>query len=270
MATCAMPLDLRSHRHIDLRSSGDLRSSRETDYASSSSRSESPISSDNRCESPISSHFRLYRDGDGDFPVSTVLDERPAHTWSVIQWYQQSQHFPNYTAKSKPVFPAKSEPYYSVKSEPHGEYPSYPAKMTLESWAQPLTPPLSDFSPALSPASEGGYRMPTPPDWTSQALSPPVKRRQARPRPYDKQAGARGRRQITEEERKLRKKEQNKSAATRYRMKKKEEQEHIGTDQDVLESRNGELKDRVTKLTNELSYLKQLMQQVMQYQRAGS
>jgi len=148
--------------------------------------------------------------------------------------------------------------------------PAMPPQMTLESWAQPLTPPLSDFSPALSPASEGGYRMPTPPDWTSQALSPPVKRRQARPRPYDKQAGARGRRQITEEERKLRKKEQNKSAATRYRMKKKEEQEHIGTDQDVLESRNGELKDRVTKLTNELSYLKQLMQQVMQYQRAGS
>ena len=73
-----------------------------------------------------------------------------------------------------------------------------------------LSPPLSE---PLSPPSgcDESRGLAAAPDWSPLTLAPPAKRRQARPRPYDKQA----RRQVTEEERRQRKKEQNKSAATR-------------------------------------------------------
>ena len=53
-----------------------------------------------------------------------------------------------------------------------------------------------------------------------------------------------------------------------YRQKKKEEQELISTDQEQLEARNAQLKDRVNTLTRELSYLKHLMQEVIKFKRS--
>jgi len=99
-----------------------------------------------------------------------------------------------------------------------------------------------------------------------KAASPSRRRQNRPPRPYDKQQ----RRQVTEEERRERKKEQNKTAATRYRRKKKEEQEGNCMDLDVLESRNKSLKDRVSTLTREVSYLRHLMQEVLKYKRASN
>ncbi|KAF0307018.1 Cyclic AMP-dependent transcription factor ATF-4 [Amphibalanus amphitrite] len=142
--------------------------------------------------------------------------------------------------------------------------PLMPQQMSLDHWVPTLTPPLPEPLSPPSGCDESRGLMATPPDWSPPTLAPPAKRRQARPRPYDKQA----RRQITEEERRQRKKEQNKSAATRYRQKKKEEQELISTDQEQLEAHNAQLKERVNTLTRELSYLKHLMKEVIKFKRS--
>lgn len=63
-------------------------------------------------------------------------------------------------------------------------------------------------------------------------------------------------------DRKLRKKQQNKDAATRYRQKKKLEQDIINDDVFVLETRNTELKDKVDRMSKEISYLKSLLTDV--------
>ncbi|XP_037074625.1 activating transcription factor of chaperone-like [Pollicipes pollicipes] len=138
--------------------------------------------------------------------------------------------------------------------------PLLPQQMSLDGWVPTLSPPPSDpFSPPVACEELRGQS--AGPDWSPPTLAPPAKRRQARPRPYDKPT----RRQVTEQERRERKKEQNKTAATRYRQKKKEEQELACTDQEVLQARNSQLKERVNTLTRELAYLRHLMQEVAKY-----
>lgn len=63
-------------------------------------------------------------------------------------------------------------------------------------------------------------------------------------------------------ERKERKKGQNKEAATRYRQKKKKEAESLSSELEGLEKKNGELKDKVGSLEQEISYLKTLLQEI--------
>lgn len=139
--------------------------------------------------------------------------------------------------------------------------PLLPQQMSVDSWVPALSPLSDSYSPA--PVAEEPAGLIQGPDWSPPSLVPPAKRRQARPRPYDKPA----RRQVTEEERRQRKKEQNKTAATRYRQKKKEEQEMVCTGQEVLEARNAQLKEHVNVLTKELSYLKHLMKEVVKYKK---
>jgi len=136
-----------------------------------------------------------------------------------------------------------------------------------ETWAPALSPSeMEPWSPTGSSDSDFGLDA-----WSPLSETPAGRRRQARPRPYDKPEageGGGGRRHLTEEERRLRKKEQNKNAATRYRQKKKEEQEIVSLDQDALEGRNKELRDNVAGLTKELQYLRQLMREVIRHKHA--
>lgn len=64
-------------------------------------------------------------------------------------------------------------------------------------------------------------------------------------------------------DKKLRKKVQNKSAALRYRQKKKSEQTILDEQFEALETRNKELKDKVSGMTQEINYLKTLMADVI-------
>lgn len=59
--------------------------------------------------------------------------------------------------------------------------------------------------------------------------------------------------------RRERKRKQNKDAATRYRQKKRKECIAIKCEEDILESKNKELKSQVQQLSNEISYLKGLL-----------
>lgn len=60
-----------------------------------------------------------------------------------------------------------------------------------------------------------------------------------------------------------RKKLQNKEAAIRYRIKKREEAQCMQDEETVLLKTNSELKDRVQKLKNEISYLKSLTKEIL-------
>lgn len=60
--------------------------------------------------------------------------------------------------------------------------------------------------------------------------------------------------------RKERKKQQNKEAATRYREKKRTEARVLMDEETSLEKQNQELKEKVQQLSNEISYLKSLME----------
>jgi len=61
---------------------------------------------------------------------------------------------------------------------------------------------------------------------------------------------------------KLRKKEQNKTAALRYREKKKSEHGSVMTEYEILESRNCELKTKVSDMMKEIDYLKGLIAEI--------
>lgn len=60
-------------------------------------------------------------------------------------------------------------------------------------------------------------------------------------------------------EKKERKKAQNRTAAFRYREKKKSEQEMIDDELELLTTKNGILKDKLTEMETEFRYLKKLM-----------
>jgi len=64
-------------------------------------------------------------------------------------------------------------------------------------------------------------------------------------------------------DRKERKKIQNKTAALKYRQKKKEETKKVFTEVELLEIKNKELKNKVESISKEISYLKQLMSDVL-------
>ena len=72
------------------------------------------------------------------------------------------------------------------------------------------------------------------------------------------------------EDRRLRKKEQNKTAATRYRLKKKAELEILLDEEASLAIRNKELKRKYEDLSKEVSYLKNLMREVLLAQKSKS
>lgn len=59
-----------------------------------------------------------------------------------------------------------------------------------------------------------------------------------------------------------RKKEQNKTAALRYRQKKRSENGTVSSEYEALEKRNGELKEKVTEMTREVNYLKELIAEI--------
>ena len=61
---------------------------------------------------------------------------------------------------------------------------------------------------------------------------------------------------------KLRKKEQNKTAAIRYREKKRSEHGSVVTEYEILESRNSDLKTKVSDMMKEIDYLKGLIAEI--------
>ncbi|CAK8695519.1 unnamed protein product [Clavelina lepadiformis] len=66
----------------------------------------------------------------------------------------------------------------------------------------------------------------------------------------------------TTQERKQRKRDQNKNAATRYREKKRLEQQDRDTELSQLDGKNKSLRDKVTQISREIDYLKELMLEV--------
>lgn len=76
--------------------------------------------------------------------------------------------------------------------------------------------------------------------------------------PYTKEKPAK----VRSPQQKKRKREQNKDAATRYRVKKRDEQNSIQKELSGLEKENVDLKEKVTSLSKEIEYLKNLMLEV--------
>lgn len=79
----------------------------------------------------------------------------------------------------------------------------------------------------------------------------------SRPAPYTKPKG-----RARNPDRKERKKEQNRSAALRYREKKRSEKGGLESECNQLQERNDELREKVDKISHEISYLKNLMAEV--------
>lgn len=67
---------------------------------------------------------------------------------------------------------------------------------------------------------------------------------------------------LTTAEKKERKRAQNKNAATRYREKRRAEARVVSEEQSVMEDKNRDLKDKVTLLTREIQYMKELLIEV--------
>ncbi|XP_068717136.1 cyclic AMP-dependent transcription factor ATF-4-like [Montipora capricornis] len=76
--------------------------------------------------------------------------------------------------------------------------------------------------------------------------------------PYTKEKPAK----VRSPQQKKRKREQNKDAATWYRIKKRDEQNSIQKELSGLEKENVDLKEKVTSLSKEIEYLKNLMLEV--------
>ncbi|XP_029446044.1 cyclic AMP-dependent transcription factor ATF-4 [Rhinatrema bivittatum] len=129
-----------------------------------------------------------------------------------------------------------------------------------------------DSGICLSPESYVGSPQHSP---TSSLASSPASQSQlefpssGRPKPYDlptenktlltKVKAASGERKV---DKKLKKMEQNKTAATRYRQKKRAEHEAVSGECRELEDKNNRLKEKVDALTKEISYLKDLIEEV--------
>jgi len=95
------------------------------------------------------------------------------------------------------------------------------------------------------------------PDFTiikSRSRSQKVKKEKSRSSPYDVDP--------VYLDKKDRKKVQNKNAATRYRVKKKVEKETLSQQETRLTDKNKELKEKVDSLAREISYMKELMNEI--------
>jgi len=140
----------------------------------------------------------------------------------------------------------------TVFSSPMSEGPSSPVT-SVSSCAPSLDEPALD-EPSPSPSTESS----DDPDWVPSPVAAPaalVARGRGRKRAANSKPYARA----TQEDKKLRKKEQNKNAATRYRLKKKMEVEVILEEEQGLQETNDKLKQRVSELSQEIRYLKDLM-----------
>lgn len=73
----------------------------------------------------------------------------------------------------------------------------------------------------------------------------------------------------TKSEKKQRKKEQNKTAALRYRQRKREEQEMLDQKQEELQKENRHLRGQVDSLEREITYLRNLMEEVRRRRSAS-
>ncbi|XP_013793384.1 uncharacterized protein LOC106477350 [Limulus polyphemus] len=101
---------------------------------------------------------------------------------------------------------------------------------------------------------------------SSQSVHPSVSsthRRRRAPRPKNEQNYCVSKSVDTDSRRRDRKKVQNKEAATRYRIKKRLEAQCLQTEENVLVEKNNELREKMKKLENELSYLKSLTKEVL-------
>lgn len=140
----------------------------------------------------------------------------------------------------------------------------------------PLTPPLSPddiesiLSDPSSPLSDvtssdiGSVSMDDP-DWLPYESTTPRKQTTSytklRPKPYDKPSTSQSKASVPLSK-KERKREQNKNAAIRYREKKRAEAEVVTTEERQLEEKNKSLKNKVESMTNEITYLKDLLREV--------
>lgn len=128
----------------------------------------------------------------------------------------------------------------------------------------------SAASPATSTSSEDSDS-----EWSPVAQHGTAK---ARRKPYDLPASRKSgsstaqaspdtprqrSRRMDDTEKRERKKLQNKNAATKYRVKKKEELEVFLKEEDELENKNKELREKYDKIATEIKYLKGLMKEVL-------
>jgi len=144
--------------------------------------------------------------------------------------------------------------------------PSSPAD--FDSVMDPVSP-SSEFqsptSPSINNDSDNSYD--TDPEWTPSVSSKTIlpveltstpqqtkqRKKYARSKPPQPPTGP------YPTEKKERKKAQNRTAAFRYREKKKSEQEMIDDELELLTTKNGILKDKLTEMETEFRYLKKLM-----------
>lgn len=133
---------------------------------------------------------------------------------------------PIYSPQSTTVVVPTSEIFGKVESPPSLDY----AESNVSSPAAPSPLSCSSETLTMKSASYGSSRY----------------------EPYGEPRG----------EKRERKKEQNKSAALRYRLKKKDEQGSTKSEFEALEKRNVELRTRVEEMTREITYLKNLIEEI--------
>ena len=110
----------------------------------------------------------------------------------------------------------------------------------------------------------------SPPDYTTASLSPASTIAPSSPEyspPFIQTSSPRSRcgrkSKVTSiAEKKQRKRDQNKNAATRYRERKRQQAQDRDAEFSVLNSRNKELKDKISQISKEMDYLRELMIEV--------
>lgn len=150
----------------------------------------------------------------------------------------------------------------------HAHYPDHESETITESKAPSelktlLLAPIPPVSQTVSPASQTVSSTDSESEdaWKLEGNIGPIKKGRKRTAvivpPYRKDPTLR--KCVNKKERK---KQQNKEAATRYREKKRQESEGIEQEEQELLAKNKELRDKVSDISKEISYLKNLLLEV--------
>ena len=147
--------------------------------------------------------------------------------------------------------PSSTSPSSPLQSVPDVEMNSLTALLSPKS-------DVSDESTSLACSEGDSFSCPSSPETPVKQSAATTRPKPTYFAPYPKEKPAK----VKSPQQKKRKREQNKDAATRYRIKKREEQELVEKELNGLEKDNVELKEKVTSLSKEIEYLKNLMLEV--------
>ena len=151
-----------------------------------------------------------------------------------------------------------------IEEQPNSTSPSSPLQsvpdVEMNSLTALLSPKsdVSDESTSLACSEGDSFSCPSSPETPVKQSAATTRPKPTYFAPYPKEKPAK----VKSPQQKKRKREQNKDAATRYRIKKREEQELVEKELNGLEKDNVELKEKVTSLSKEIEYLKNLMLEV--------